>query len=137
MDKNVISIEEVRPMESKGDDFYNCYCKFLISKETMNTDACMFRATFLPGGYHAPHLHTKSDEYFYVISCGKAITCIENKIYEMKSGMCFYFPKKVIHWTKNIDNTEKLELVTCYPNSGNIEESGYEYFGDKIPEKYI
>jgi len=139
MSKNVISVEEVKPMETKGDDFKNCFCKFLICKKTMGTDACMFRATILPGGYHAPHTHTESDEFFYVISGGKAITGIEDKIYEMKPGMCFRFPKNVSHWTKNIDKKEKLELVTCYPHVGNIQESGYIYKGEKIPkeaEKY-
>ena len=99
----------------------------------MGTDACMFRATFLPGGFHAPHHHTESDEFFYVISCGTAVTGIEEKTYEMREGMFFFFPKNVKHWTKNTDAKLNLELVTCYPQTGNIDESGYVYTGDQIP----
>jgi len=37
MDKNVISIEEVESMASKGDDFFNCFCRLMISRETMGS----------------------------------------------------------------------------------------------------
>ncbi len=134
MNRRVININDVQPMATNGIDFKNCFCRFAISKETMGTDACMFRATFLPGGFHAPHYHTNSDEFFYVISCGKAVTGIDQTVYEMKPGMFFYFPKSVVHWTKNIDEKENLELVTCYPHTGNIEDSGYIYEGLKIPQ---
>lgn len=133
MSRNVISIRNVQPMQTNGVDFEKCFCRFAISHETMNTDACMFRATFLPGGFHAPHFHTNSDEFFYVISCGEALTGIGEEIYKMKEGMFFCFPKNVKHWTKNIDTAKNLELVTCYPHRGSIEESGYVYENQKIP----
>jgi len=133
MNKWVISIDEVEPMPAEGSDYYNLDARFMINKKNMGTDACMFRCTFLPGGYHAPHLHMGTDEFFYVISCGKALTGIGDEIYEMRSGMCFYFPKNVPHWTKNFDDKVNLELVTCYTDKGSIEESGYVYEGRGIP----
>jgi quercetin dioxygenase-like cupin family protein len=134
MTQRVIDVGAVEAMKTEGTDFQKCFCRFAISRETMNTDACMFRATFLPGGFHAPHVHTKSDEFFYVISCGEAVTGIEGEVYQMREGMFFCFPKNVKHWTKNLDSSKNLELVTCYPQTGSIDESGYVYEGELIPK---
>jgi quercetin dioxygenase-like cupin family protein len=134
MIRRVISYDEVEPLPTEGQkDYKNLDARFLIGKKTMGTNACMFRCTFTPDGFHAPHSHTGTDEFFYVISCGKALTGIEDDVYVMKPGMCFYFPKNVSHWTKNYDDYINLELVTCYTDKGSIEESGYMYNGEEIP----
>jgi len=135
MERYVISMEEVEPLDTKGaKDFFRSSCKVLISKERMGAKGCMFRATFRPGGYHAKHLHTESDEFVYIISCGKAIKGIEDKVYEMRPGMCFFLPKGVSHWMKNLDEKENIEVVGVYPETGNLDETGYKFLGE-IPER--
>lgn len=73
-----MSIDEVKPSEMEGrEDFGNISCKFLITGETGSNSGCMFRATFYPGGFHARHLHRKSDEFVYIIS-GRGVKGIGN-----------------------------------------------------------
>ncbi len=134
MKKYVMRLKDIELMDTKGGKDFNAIdCRFAISNKTVGTNACMFRCTFKVGGFHAPHLHTKTDEFLYVISCGDALTGIGNDVYKMEEGMFIYFPKKVLHWTKNYDKQKSLEVVTCYTEKGSIEDSGYRYSGDQIP----
>ncbi len=136
MKRYAIRMKDVELMNTKGGKDFNAIdCRFALSKKTMGTtNACMFRCTFKVGGFHQPHLHTKTDEFLYVVSCGDALTGIGDEIYRMEAGMFFYFPKNMLHWTKNYDKQKTLEVVTCYTETGGIEDSGYRYSGDQIPE---
>lgn len=121
----VVRFKEVKPLKSEGEDFFKVSCRVLVSEET----GCLFRATFSPSGYHAKHLHTKSDEFVYIISCGKATKGIEDKVYNMEPGMCFFIPKNVVHWMKNLDEKENIEVAGVYPEVSNLDDTGYEYLG--------
>ena len=101
----VVRFKEIKPLNSKGEGFFKVSCWILVSEET----GCLFRATFSSSGYHAKHLHTRSDEFVYIISCGKPIKGIEDKVYEMEPGMCFFISKNVVHWMKNLDDKENIE----------------------------
>jgi len=93
---------------------------------------CLFRATFFPGGFHAVHLHTKCEEFVYVIS-GHGLQGVADKVYKLEPGCAYYLPKGIPHWMKNTDPTENIEVVGFYPGMPHWDDTGYEFVGP-IPE---
>ncbi len=125
----IVKLKEVKPLIATGEDFSKITCRILVGEET----GCLFRASFSPSGYHAKHLHTKADEFVYIISCGKGLKGMGDKVYKMEPGMCFFIPKNVVHWMKNIDEKENIEVLGVYPGVSNLDDTGYKYIG-KIEE---
>lgn len=120
-----LKIEDAPVYHGMGEDYSGVTSRVLIDGES----GCMFRGTFQPGGYHARHIHKDSDEFVYIISCGKALKGLGDEIYEMEPGMCFYVPKNTVHWMKNLDETTPIEVVGVFPDALDIDHTGYEYVG--------
>ena len=128
-EKYRVNLEEIVPLDTKDErDFYNMVCRVLIDKARTKS-GCLFRATFFPDGFHAQHLHTKSDEFVYINS-GRGVKGIKNKLYEIRPETAFFIPKGVIHWMKNTSSKEFIEVVGVYPEVQDIENTGYKFIGD-------
>jgi quercetin dioxygenase-like cupin family protein len=117
--------QEAEPHPATGEDFAGVSSRILIS----GSSGCLFRGTFRPGGFHAKHIHSASDEFVYVISCGRALKGLGDRVFDMEPGMCFFIPRSVAHWMQNLDENESIEVVGVYPDSPDIDSTGYEYLG--------
>lgn len=121
--KDLVSL----PLEER-EDFANNSARILLGRGSLPTSGCLFRATFLPGGYHAEHLHTMSDEYVYIIS-GHGMKGAGGMVYELEPGCAYYLPKGVSHWMKNTHGTENIEVVGFYPGVAHFDDTGYQFVG--------
>ena len=84
---------------------------------------------------NATHLHTKRDEFVYIIS-GHGLKTVGDKVYELRAGSAYYLPKGVPHWMLNTHATEPIQVVGFYPDSSDFDGTGYEYLGP-IPENIM
>ncbi|MBU4200666.1 MAG: cupin domain-containing protein [Verrucomicrobia bacterium] len=131
--KYMVNYEEIKdlPLVCR-EDFAGNSARILIGAGSINAPGCMFRATFQPGGFHATHLHTKCDEFVYILS-GHGLKGVKDKVYELRAGCAYYLPRGVAHWMLNTHPTESIQVVGFYPNSSDFDGTGYEYLGP-IPE---
>ena len=101
--------------------------RILLGRENVgSTEGCLYRSVFPPGAAHKKHLHTKSDELVYVIR-GRGAHGQGDDEWEVGPGSCYYIPKNVPHWLRNLDPVESVELVGVYLGAGRLEEAGYLY----------
>ncbi|MDH5749195.1 MAG: cupin domain-containing protein [Rhodospirillales bacterium] len=89
----------------------------------------LFRARFFPGAVHKKHRHENCEEIYYVIS-GHGLAGAGDDRVEVRGGHFHYIPKGVEHWLHNLSETEPIEVVGIYINSGSVAETGYVYTGD-------
>ena len=50
--------------------------------------------------------------------------------WEVGPGSCYYIPKGVPHWLRDLDPVEPVELVGVYLGPGSLEETGYVFLGE-------
>lgn len=126
----VVRTKEIEPVIRKGRaDRKGISTRFLITdQEAPNTHGCLLRVTLAPGGFHARHLHTKADEFVYIIS-GQGKKGLGDKIYDIEPGLTFYIPKGIEHWMLNTSKDKTIEVLAVFPSAPNIDETGYEYLG--------
>ena len=76
--KFLVSTLDVSPLPvGEEEGFRGVDSRLLICDATVGqTESCLFRAVFPPGGYHGNHVHYKSDELLFCIS-GEAIQAID------------------------------------------------------------
>lgn len=136
MKEYMVNYDEVKdlPVEQR-EDFANNSCRILIGTGSLEGSGCLFRVTFRPGGFHAVHLHTKCDEFVYVLS-GHGLKGVGDKVYKLGSGCAYYLPKGVSHWMLNTHSIEPIEVVGFYPDACHFDETGYQYIGP-IPDDVI
>lgn len=136
MKKYMVEYSEVSdfPIEER-EDFAKNSCRILIGAGSIKGSGCLFRANFYPGGFHAVHLHTKCDEFVYILS-GHGLKGVEDTIYKLRSGCAYYLPKGVSHWMLNTHPSELIEVVGFFPGTSTFEETGYQYIGP-IPRDVI
>lgn len=129
MEKYAVNYEEIKalPLEER-EDFANNSAKILFGKPS----GCMFRATFLPGGFHATHIHTNCDEYVYILS-GSGLKGVGDKVYELRENCAYYLPRGVPHWMLNTHPTKPIQVIGFYPGFPDFDGTGYKYIGP-IPE---
>ena len=129
MEKHMVKYDEIKdlPLEER-EDFAKSSARILIGTGAIESPGCLFRATFQPGGFHAVHLHTKCDEFVYIIS-GHGLKGVRDKVYELRAGCAYYLPKGVSHWMLNTHPIEPIQVVGFYPNSSDFDGTGYEYIG--------
>lgn len=84
----------------------------------------LFRAVFTPGAEHRAHTHPNADEFFYVIR-GRAEIGSGDEIHEVGAGTVEFVPRGTVHWLRNIDRSEEVEVVGGYLGVGSLEEAGY------------
>jgi quercetin dioxygenase-like cupin family protein len=100
--------------------------RFIATRELTGSGAvCIFRTVFPPGAAHEKHVHPNADEFIYMIS-GRAGAGSGDEEFEVGPGLV---PKGEVHWLRNLDPHQPVELIGGYLGVGSLEEAGYEYVG--------
>jgi mannose-6-phosphate isomerase-like protein (cupin superfamily) len=125
----VVSVDEVEPTAVRREEGWrDMDFRLLVTRERSGFDgATLFRARFSPDAVHERHTHGV-DEVFYIISGHCMIGCEGTEV-EAGAGTVQYVPANKVHWLRNIDPVEPVEVVGLYLNSGSLEEAGYTYVG--------
>lgn len=121
---------EVQPAAVGSDDGWRAIdIRFLIGTATTGThDLTMWRALFAPGAAHARHTHDAA-EVFYVIR-GRGAAGTGDTEYEVSAGSALYVPAGAVHWFRNPDPAEEVEIIGCYVPGGSLKAAGYHYVGE-------
>ena len=113
----------------------NMDIRFVITEALAgSTDLCLFRTVFAPGAAHERHTHENAAEFLYVVR-GRAAVGSEEDEFEAPAGTIQYIPAGKIHWLRNLDANEPVELVGGYVGAGDLEGTGYR-FVSQITEEY-
>jgi len=91
-------------------DRYN----FLATGEETNNALFQFEAIVPAGGGPPPHIHSREDESFYVVSGGLEIL-VGDSTYQAKAGDFVFIPRGTVHRFKNLGGTTAVQLVTFVP----------------------
>jgi quercetin dioxygenase-like cupin family protein len=103
--------------------------RFFEGQDSGSGNCCMFRASFPPGAAHERHFHPNADEFFYVIR-GRAAVGAEDEEHVAAPGTVQFVPAGKVHWLRNLDPEEPVEVVGIYVGGRTLEEAGYEYVGE-------
>jgi quercetin dioxygenase-like cupin family protein len=129
-----VSEVEPAPVERK-EGWRDMDIRFLIRDDNAgSSEICFWRTVFPPGGAHERHVHPHAAEVFYVLS-GRGAAGSEHTEQEVTSGSVQYIPPGVVHWFRNLEDDQQLELVGCYAPAGSLEEAGYEFVSE-ITDEY-
>ena len=139
-----VSIDDVKPAPAaKGDiGFANMDIRFLITDKTAGaTELSLFRTVFPPGfSAHQKHIHVDMEEVIFGIR-GRGVLGIEEPDgkadeYEISPGVAVFIPKNYVHWFRNLDPNEEVEICGVYsaPDAGEYKPEDYKYLGE-ITEK--
>jgi quercetin dioxygenase-like cupin family protein len=102
------------------------YSLLATGEETSNA-FFQFEAIVPEGGGPPPHIHSREDESFYIVS-GRLEIRLGDKTYQAKRGEFVYIPRGTVHSFKNIGGATAVQLVTFVP-------SGMErFFREVFPE---
>lgn len=96
----------------------------LATGEETNNAFFQFEAIVPQGGGPRPHIHTREDETFYIVS-GSLEILLGDKTYNAKAGDFVYIPRGTVHRFKNIGSQTAVQLVTFVP-------SGMEKFFQEV-----
>lgn len=99
------------------------YSMLVTGKESNNV-FFQFEAFVPEGGGPPPHIHSREDETFYVIS-GNLEILLGDKIHLAKAGDFVYIPRGTVHRFKNIGKQMAVQLVTFSP-------AGIEKFFEEV-----
>ena len=99
------------------------YSMLVTGKESNNV-FFQFEAFVPEGGGPPPHIHSREDETFYVIS-GNLEILLGDKIHLAKAGDFVYIPRGTVHRFKNIGKEMAVQLVTFSP-------AGVEKFFEEV-----
>jgi quercetin dioxygenase-like cupin family protein len=106
--------------------------RFFDGEASGSENCCMFRASFPPGAAHERHFHPNADEFFYLIS-GRAAVGAGDEEHVAERGTVQFIPAGKVHWLRNLDPDEGVEVVGIYVGGRTLEEAGYEYVGEIEP----
>ena len=100
------------------------------SSTVENTTFTMGYGINPPGGRNQRHYHANTAAGVYVVK-GRIEMFIgpdhDKQRYILEAGDFIYFPRGEIHGGPNISETEPSEVVFCYPDVPNKDESGTVY----------
>ena len=99
---------------------------FLVTGEETNNAFFQFEAIVPTGGGPPPHIHSREDESFYVVS-GDLEILLGDSTYRAKAGDFVFIPRGTVHRFKNLGGTTAVQLVTFVP--AGIER----YFREVFP----
>ena len=99
----------------------------LITGEESNNTLFQFEAVVPKGGGPPPHVHSREDETFYVVS-GELEMVLGDKTYNAKAGDFVYIPRGTVHRFKNVGSSTAVQFVTFTPS--NMEK----FFKEVFPE---
>ena len=91
-------------------DVYN----FLATGEETNNSFFQFEAIVPKGGGPPPHIHSREDESFYVVS-GSLEMVLGDSTYQAKAGDFVFIPRGTVHRFKNVGSNTAVQLVTFVP----------------------
>jgi quercetin dioxygenase-like cupin family protein len=99
----------------------------LITGKESNNVFFQFEAIVPEGGGPPPHIHSREDETFYVVS-GSLEILLGDKTHRAKAGDFVYIPRGTVHRFKNVGSGNAVQLVTFSP-------AGIEgFFQEVFPE---
>lgn len=135
-----VSIDDVKPAAAaKGDiGFANMDIRFLITDKTAGaTELSLFRTVFPPGfSAHQKHIHVDMEEVIFGIR-GRGVLGMEEPDgkadeYEISPGVAVFIPKNYVHWFRNLDPNEEVEICGVYsaPDAGEYKPEDYKYLGE-------
>ena len=111
------------PALSGAGDLYS----MLATGKDTNNAFFQFEAIVPEGGGPPPHIHSREDESFYIVS-GKLEILLGDKTFQAKRGDFVYIPRGTIHQFKNVGSDSAVQLVTFVP-------AGIEcFFQEVFPE---
>ena len=102
------------------------YVMLLTGKESNNA-LFQFEAIVPEGGGPPPHIHSREDETFYVVS-GSLEILMGDKTYTAKAGDFVYIPRGTVHRFKNVGKGMAVQFVTFSP--AGVEK----FFQEVFPE---
>lgn len=91
-------------------DIYN----LLATGEETNNAFFQFEAIVPAGGGPPPHIHSREDESFYVVS-GSLEIVLGDSIHHAKAGDFVFIPRGTVHRFKNLGGSTAVQLVTFVP----------------------
>lgn len=87
---------------------------FLVTGEETNNAFFQFEAIVPSGGGPPPHVHSREDESFYLVS-GNLELLVGDQTYKAKAGDFIFVPRGTVHTFKNIGEGTAVQLVTFVP----------------------
>ena len=86
----------------------------LATGEETNSAFFQFEAIVPKGGGPPPHVHSREDETFYIVS-GSLEVLLGDSIHRAKAGDFVYIPRGTVHRFKNVGGDTAVQLVTFVP----------------------
>jgi quercetin dioxygenase-like cupin family protein len=131
-----LHIDQMEPAPVKAEDGWrNMDIRFIVNSENAGSkEICWWRTVFPPGAAHERHYHPNAAEVLYIIR-GRGAAGTGEDEHEVTPGTVQYIPPGAIHWLRNLDENEEMEIVGCYSPVGSLEEAGYVFVSD-ITDEY-
>lgn len=125
------NVEGVQSAPVKAPDGWkNVDIRFMITGENCGEESiCWWRTIFPPGATHEPHYHLNAEAVFYILR-GRGMTGHGDREYEVGPGTAIFVPKGSVHWFRNLDPEQEVELLGCYAPADGLEGAGYVPVGD-------
>ena len=134
-DHTLVHVDELEPAGvAREDGWRKMDIRWFDGSLTGSENACLFRTVFPPGAAHERHYHPNADEFIYVVS-GRAALGTEDEEHAAPAGSIDFVRAGKVHWLRNLDENEPVEVVGLYIGGASLEEAGYEYVGE-ITEEY-
>jgi len=111
-------------------DVYN----LLATGEETNNSFFQFEAVVPKGGGPPPHIHSREDESFYVVS-GSLEMVLGDSIYQAKAGDFVFIPRGTVHRFRNLGPDTAIQLVTFVP--AGMEKYFREVFPPVVDRKAL
>ena len=135
-----VSVDDVKTAPSAKSDigFANMDIRFLITDKVSGAEELsLFRTVFPPGfSAHQKHYHVDIEEVIFGIR-GHGAVGVEfpdgrMDEFEVSPGVAVFIPKNCVHWFRNLDPKEEVEICGVYsaPDAGEFKPEDYKYVGE-------
>jgi len=128
--KPIFSPNGTAPAVYGPGDVYN----FLATGEETNNSFFQFEAIVPTGGGPPPHIHSREDESFYVVS-GSLEIVLGDSTYQAKAGDFVFIPRGTVHRFRNLGAGTAIQLVTFVP--AGMEKYFREVFPPVVDRKAL
>jgi uncharacterized protein GlcG (DUF336 family)/quercetin dioxygenase-like cupin family protein len=124
------SVADTQPTPVRAEDgWHSVDIRFLLPEEVaLAAPFAPFRASFPPGAEHRGHTHPKADEFVFVISGWAAMGAGEEER-EVGPGTVQLVPAGTVHWLRNLDAREPVEVLGGYLGARSLADAGYQLAG--------
>jgi quercetin dioxygenase-like cupin family protein len=121
-----ISEVEKAPVKTE-DGWRDMDIRFMVNGHDAGArHVCWWRTVFPPGAAHERHFHPNAEEVLYVLR-GRGAAGTGEEEHEIGPGSAQFIPAGVVHWLRNADPDEELEIVGCYAGASSLEDAGYVF----------